>query len=100
MLLQGSVNDRRGTSMLIYRSRIPSSEMRNPANSTSLLANLNLAGLNTKPLLFQCEIILHILCKDPSTEFDQVMISSTIFSKSFLAVVEGQSSRIVSVYLL
>ena len=86
--------------MYLAAGWILSSEMRNPANSTFLLANLNLAGLKIKRLLFQCEIILQILCKDPSTEFDQVMISSTIFVKSFLAVVEGQSSRIVSVYLL
>ena len=55
--------------------------------------------MNTKPLLLQWESILQIQWKAPLTKIDQVMTSSTIFSKSFSAVVKGKSSRMVSVYL-
>ena len=50
--------------------------------------------------MLQWDSRLQIMWKAPSTVLDQVMSSSTIFSKSLLAVVEGQSSRMVSVYLL
>ena len=79
---------------------IPSSLIMNPVNSTSLLANLNFSTLNTRLFLLQWERMLQILWKAPSTMSDHVMMSSTIFLKSLTEVVHGQSSMMVSVYLL
>ena len=42
---------------------MPSSVIKNPANSTSLL--LNFSALNTRPFLLQWDRMLHILWKAP-----------------------------------
>ena len=87
-------------SVYLAAGLMPSSVIRNPANSTSLLANQNFAVLNTRLFLLQCDKILHILLKAPVIDVDQVMTLSTIFSKSFTSEVDGQFSNMASVYLL
>ena len=61
---------------------MPSSVIMSLANSTSPLANLKFAELNTRPFLLHWERMLHILWKAPSMVSECIMMSSTIFSNS------------------
>ena len=79
---------------------MPSLVMRKPAKSSSRLANRNFAGLKTRPFLLQYERMMQILLKAHLIDVDQVITSSTICSKSFQSDVDGQFSKMASVYLL
>jgi hypothetical protein len=76
---------------------IPSMVILNPANSTVSSANSNFSGENTIPFWLQWDRIAQILKNACSILSDHCMISSTIFSESFITGFPGQVSRIASV---